>query len=689
MAIESEFMNMCEQVFVRTCGWPEANEDILAQRRSVFEAFSRDQGWTLVPIECSGGKSTMARVYTLLDVGQRWLVAVKTIADCRDFVEGMSRYKEMFAEGESRFRTIGASHSEMSIKAREQAAKDNDVLVICHESLKIAMTNPSFAEKLGIADRKICIDEDLSLTSSRNHNDKEIERFTKRLRRFVGTSEGAAALEDMLLTEDFEQDMADIDWAYQVVADNEIQDTFIEGFLSYSVREGTDGKEFPRCLDSVLKLFMTKSVEVEDWDDEHRLAFERRMNSIISIASGVITNVGLAIRTNDDSSADSYGRVFRGTSLVPASWTQAVVLDGTAEVRPRVAQSMENPLGSLVQCESRVQEVTRIRDYSNVTIDIVSGAITSPRRLHLNDRESHRWMHGIINEALAEGNSKKTFILGSESLVKNLAKDRKDLYWNAHHSAGMPHGQEGLADSKLILGYWNRHHRGTNDFMSCDRGFTFSLLNKPYWCAALPVLIARGGTGDLDEFLEEVRQEELGALAAEIIQGVNRIKHRGLLIEDGKLKTPEARFTIFVHNTPEVGCLDGERRDLAGLISWLIQHEMPGVQINEMSMEDSTSLPGVPVAQASVKKSGQRGVGKKWEPLLDAVQQGLSTDNEYEITDSGLLDLCPFLGSLDKARDARKNLLKRGSLKKGLDSRGLKVSIESVRGRGFLVSKAA
>lgn len=87
--------------------------------------------------------------------------------------------------------------------------------------------------------------------------------------------------------------------------------------------------------------------------------------------------------------------------------------------------------------------------------------------------------------------------------------------------------------------------------------------------------------------------------------------------------------------------------------------------------------------------TGKRGIAKKWQPLLDAVHDGLLSESDFLISDELLLDLCPFLESTRQIKNAKNNLKKRGSLEKGLGSRGLEVSVEVVRHKGIMVSLAA
>lgn len=688
MVNRDQFLRACESVFTRFLGWPEATPEIVQQRLAVWEAFERNEGWTLCPIECSGGKSTMARIYTALDT-ERWVVAVNTIAECEEFVEGWEKILAGIGSEEARMggRTIRASTSENSWYERIQARDHADVIVVCHNALKLAMGNPYYAKQIGISDRKICIDEEITLVSGRQHAPKEIKSFTRRISEWV-YGEGRDRFSDEEL-DSFRQDIADIEFAHEVCNQNESRDSFCEGFLSYTARTDSDGRDFPRILEQATEQYIDHA-DFEDWDEQAVVSLQRRMNSIIAMCSSVVRNVGMAIRTHDDQSADSYARIFQGESIVPRGWKQAVVLDGTASVRPRVHQTEENPLGALVPGMSYVQETGRVRDYSNVVVDVVYGGTSSERRILQNDRGAFTALEKNLNEIIKNSSGEKTLVLTGKDLARNLTKNQKSLYWNKHFSCGMTQGAHAPGDSNVVLGYWNMHHRGRNDLMDCDRGYIFSLPNKPYWCAALPVLIQRGGMGDVDEFTEAVRKEEFGALCSEVIQGINRIKHRGLLLEDGVMKTPKSRFTVFLPNSGSVGCVDGTRRTLAELLVWLLEHEMPGVQINYLKLEESTEqVEGVVDRQDSAKGRGERGIAKKWQPLLDAVQLGLGTDSEYEITDSMLLDLCPFLGSLDKVRNAKKNLKRQCTLEKGLGSRGLEVSVASVAGRGLVVSLAA
>ena len=672
MSLSKKFLALSEAVFDRY-GWIVTPE-IEKQRRTIADVFENYGGWKVLPIECGGSKSVSTQLFSLLDTDSRYIVAVHTRDEADAFVESWNQHRvtalAMGLIGED-CGNAAASHAGQDDEDRAQATEAR-VLVVCHASLMLAMVNPGWARQLGVTgdeSRKLIVDEALTLISTRKHVDSQIEKLLTSMRWFQSTPryrELTEMWDDRSVGLDPERVEADLEDLESVV--DSIKKTSRDQRVSHELI--IRSQSFPRVLDDMITEYVTTNAP-----DSESLVQETLEHwfSVMRLAQMVYSGWGAVLSAHDDRTIKTSNHLVETRSIVPSEWRSGVILDATARVRSHVL-GRENFLQDILPChKAGMVETAPVRDYKNVTVDLVSTSVTSA--------------DAICNPKNGFDSEWGWLTLNMESAIRQAQKDdEKVLFVMSKQMSDMLQRQRQLGmDRKSLeipgghkICYWNNGHRGSNEYRDCSRAFIFSLLWKPTWLYKLACLATDLGLQvDDPEFQDRWQAERMADIVEDLIQAANRAAHRVPQVSEcgTRMMTKKSRITIYVPQW------------LKPIMTDVLNLEMPGVRINDVGMDQSLQIPGVSAKQLRRKTEDRGGLWAKWDELAGYVLDSLSKEDSVLVTDSKLQELAPHMTKGFKAKKSR--LTKNESLLAYLKNQGSPVAVRTVRGQGLEFRRVA
>lgn len=684
MNLQERYLALSEAVFNKY-DWIITDE-IVEQRRAICETFENyDNGFQLLPIECGGGKSVSTGIYTMLDTDNQYLVAVNTIKEANEFVESWNQHEKLALRMGlvDDAGTCAALHSKLETAADKQKAMEARVMVICHAGLSLAMLNPKYAEQLGLpGERRMIIDEYFSMISTREHLDNQLEKLHGHLDRYVQTEEFDQIVEYGTLDRDeVHADMADlkslIDCVDAVGKDERVD--FIAG--------PEDGRAFPRSMKKLIHMWTLRDSDNQELNESMRVQWQ----SVSDLAETVYRGWSAVLSAHDDYNIrGATAHLVETRSIVPRSWKNGIILDATARIRSKVVGQCG--LGDMIpHANVSVVDIKPIRDYSNVTVDIVYIKTASHRGIcQGNNGYESEWgwfsnnLISLMGEAIRTG--EKALVIGHKQMG-SLLEEQNQLDNSVFTRS------EGMAEYL----YWNNGHRGSNAYADCSRGYIFSNLVKPSWLYKLSALASDLGLQSNDpEFNNRWQAERTSDMIEEMIQATNRLAHRiPEVSEDGrKMKTRKSRMTIFVPSTSKA-VVQGKLIQFSKALAKVMKSEMPGIKINMMPGSQAVEqVPGISVDQRRTLAGGKvrDGVHQHWTKLMQYVEKGIENNDEVLVSDAKLQELAPHTVQGFKIKKTKLVNGRQGSASPIIEyfrSRGSKVEVSTVRGQGILVSKAA